>query len=72
MLETFGSADYPVSSPMELLPVLADGPATRFESGEFSMSVIELHRELDADFPYESADEMVDHILDELEAAGQL
>lgn len=72
MLATFEAAEYPVSSPMELLPVLSDGPTTRFESGEFSMSVIELHRELDPDFPYDSAGAMVDHILRELEDAGKL
>ncbi len=72
MIETFESADYPVASPMELLPVLSDGPSTRFESGDFSMSVIELHQQLDADFPYESAEAMVDHIIEELKASGQL
>jgi hypothetical protein len=72
LLESFESADYPVASPMELLPALPDGPSTRFESGDFSMSVIELHQELDADFPYDSAEAMVDHIIEELEAAGKL
>ena len=72
MLEAFESADYPVGSPMELLPALPNGPSTRFESGDFSMSVIELNQELDAEFPYDSAEAMVDHIIEELRAAGKL
>lgn len=72
MIEAFESADYPVGSPMELLPALPDGPSTRFESGDFSMSVIELHQSLDAEFPYESAEAMVDHIMAELQASGKL
>ena len=72
MLEAFESADYPVASPMELLPALTNGPSTRFESGDFSMSVIELNQELDAEFPYDSAEAMVDHIIEELRAAGKL
>lgn len=72
MMAAFEPADYPVSSPMELLPALPDGPSTRFESGEFSMSVIELNQEFDADFPYDSAEAMVNHIIEELRAAGKL
>lgn len=72
MLEAFESADYPISNPMALLPALPDGPSTRFESGDFSMSVIELNQELDADFPYDSAEAMVDHILEELRASGKI
>ncbi len=68
MHEAFGEADYPLESPMALLPTLPDGVGTRFESGEFSMSVVELQTELEPAFPYESPDEMVDHIIQELKA----
>jgi len=37
MIAAFEDADYPISSPMDLVPALPDGPGTRFESGEFSM-----------------------------------
>lgn len=67
MVEAFNDADYPVNSPIELLPALPDGAGTTFESGEFSMSVIKLNMELESDFPYESVDEIVDHIMEELE-----
>jgi hypothetical protein len=66
MIAAFEGADYPVSNPMELLPALPNGPGTRFESGEFSMSVIELQRDLESDFPYASVDALVNHIMDEL------
>jgi len=66
MIAAFEDADYPVSNPMELLPALPDGPGTRFESGDFSMSVIELQKDLESDFPYVSVDTLVNHIMDEL------
>lgn len=68
MVEAFEEADYPVSNAMELLPALPEGPTMRFESGEFSMSVIELNQKLDSEFPYETVDDMVDHIMEELKA----
>lgn len=72
MRDAFGDAEYPLENPMELLPVLPDGPATRFESGDFSMSVVELSTELDSEFPYETVDDMIDHIIEELETNGFL
>ncbi|MFB6311622.1 MAG: MTH865 family protein [Salinirussus sp.] len=66
MIEAFADADYPVESPMSLLPALPDGTSTSFESGDFSMSVIEMNMKLDADFPYESPEAMADHIIAEL------
>jgi hypothetical protein len=66
MIAAFENTDYPVSNPMELLPALPDGPGTRFESGDFSMSVIELQKDLESDFPYASVDTLVNHIMDEL------
>ena len=38
----FEGADYPVEGPMELVPALPDGPGTRFEAGDFSMSAMEM------------------------------
>jgi hypothetical protein len=70
LLDALEGADYPVSGPMELGPALPEGPATTFESGEFSMSVIDLERELDADYPYESAEAFVEDIMTALDARG--
>lgn len=72
MVEAFEGASYPLDSPMDLLPVLPDGVGTTFESGEFSMSIIDLNTELDSDFPYDSVDELVDHIIEELHDANKI
>jgi hypothetical protein len=62
----FEGADYPITGPMELVPALPDGPSTAFESGEFSMTAMELHTKLSGDFPYEDVDSFVDDLLAEL------
>jgi hypothetical protein len=70
--EAFEGADYPVDSPMDLVPALPDGPTTSFESGEFSISAIELNTELDPDFPYEDVESLVGELMDQLEEEGFL
>jgi len=68
MVDAFGAADYPISSPMDLVPALPDGPSTRFESGDFSMTAMELNTKLPGgDFPYENVDAFVDDIMEQLE-----
>jgi len=65
--EAFEDAAYPISSPMDLAPELPDGPGTTFESGEFSMTAMELNTKLSGgDFPYDSVEAFVDDIMDEL------
>ena len=61
----FEGADYPVDNQMDLVPALPDGPGTRFEAGDFSMSAMELGMKLsdEQDFPYESVDELVDDLM---------
>jgi len=68
----FEGTEYPVESPLDLVPALPDGPATSFESGEFSMSAMEIQTELDSEFPYESVDALVDDIMAQLEENGLL
>jgi len=68
MIDAFGGADYPISSPMDLVPTLPNGPSTTFESGNFSMTAMELNTKLSGgDFPYDSAEAFVDDIVNELE-----
>lgn len=68
LTEAFEGADYPVSSPMDLVPALPQGPATKFESGDFSMTAMELNTKLGGgDFPYESVDAFVDDVMAQLE-----
>jgi hypothetical protein len=68
MIDAFEGADYPISSPMDLVPALPNGPSTKFESGDFSMTAMELNTKLSGgDFPYDSAEDFVDDIMDQLE-----
>lgn len=68
MLDAFGSADYPINSPMDLVPALPNGPSTTFESGDFSMTAMELNTKLGGgDFPYETPEDFVDDVLNQLE-----
>lgn len=67
-VEAFEDADYPISSPMDLVPALPDGPGTRFESGDFSMTAMELNTKLSGgNFPYEDVESFVDDVIDQLE-----
>lgn len=68
MIDAFGGADYPINSPMDLVPALPNGPSTKFESGDFSMTAMELNTKLGGgDFPYESPEAFVDDVIDQLE-----
>lgn len=68
MIDAFGDADYPINSPMDLVPALPNGPSTTFESGDFSMTAMELNTKLGGgDFPYETPEAFVDDVIDKLE-----
>ena len=67
MIDAFEGADYPISSPMDLVPALPDGPGTKFESGDFSMTAMELNTKLPGgDFPYDSPEAFVDDVIQQL------
>ena len=70
----FEAADYPVENQMQLVPALPDGPGTRFEAGDFSMSAMELGMKLSAyqDFPYASVEELVDDLMAGVREEGLL
>lgn len=73
MTEAFEGADYPISSPMDLVPALPNGPGTKFESGDFSMTAMELNTTLSGgDFPYEDVDSFVDDVISELKAQDHI
>ncbi|AGN00804.1 hypothetical protein L593_04265 [Salinarchaeum sp. Harcht-Bsk1] len=68
MIDAFEGADYPISSPMDLVPALPDGPSTSFESGDFSMTAMELNTKLGGgEFPYDDVESFVDDVLEQLE-----
>ena len=70
--DAFEGAEYPVTSPMDLVPALPKGPGTTFESGEFSMTAMELGTKAGdtQEFPYDSVEELVDDVIDGLESEG--
>ncbi|WP_423751232.1 MTH865 family protein [Salinirarus marinus] len=72
--EALSSAEYPVSSQMDLVPALPEGPATRFESGDVSISAMEMATKLGGhqEFPYEDVDDLVDDVMAALKSEGLL
>jgi len=73
MIDAFEAADYPVSSPMDLVPALPDGPGTKFESGDFSMTAMELNtKTTGGDFPYDDVESLVDDLLRELKKQDEI
>jgi hypothetical protein len=73
MIDAFEDADYPISSPMDLVPALPNGPSTTFESGDFSMTAMELNTKLSGgDFPYESPEGFVDDVIEQLNEQDEI
>jgi len=60
----FSTADFPVEDPMELVPVLPDGPATTFEAGDVTVSVMDFGAKYGdyQEYPYETAEDLVDDL----------
>lgn len=74
LTEAFEGADYPVSSQMDLVPALPGGPSTTFESGDASLTAMELATTLSGhqEFPYDDVDSLVDDAIEGLKAEGEL
>ncbi|PSQ05231.1 hypothetical protein BRC97_09840 [Halobacteriales archaeon QS_6_71_20] len=72
--DAFSDADYPVSSQMDLVPALPQGPGTTFESGDVSFTAMELAAKLGSrqEFPYEDAESLVDDVMEGLRENGML
>ena len=71
--EVFSNASYPVDSPFDLIPALPRGPMTTFEAGDFSISAPGLRRYSDyMEFPYESADPLVEDVMRGIREEGDL
>jgi hypothetical protein len=69
----FERADYPVTEPFELIPLMPDGPATTFEAGDVSIGAMDLgmgYAEYQ-EYPYESADALVDDLMTGLRDDGR-
>ncbi|MDS0223525.1 MTH865 family protein [Haloarcula sp. S1AR25-5A] len=63
--KVFNEADYPISEPMELIPVLPDGAGTTFEADNVRVGVMDFGSEYAdyQDYPYESADALIDDLM---------
>jgi hypothetical protein len=61
----FSDADFPVEDPMELVPVLPDGPATTFEAGDVTVGVMDFGSKYGdyQEYPYETAADLVDDLM---------
>jgi len=70
--EAFGDADFPVTTQMDLVPALPNGPGTTFTAGDRTLSAMELASKLGGhqEFPYEDIDSLVDDAIAGLKAEG--
>ena len=61
LLEVFGQAKYPITDPVELIPVLPDGAATTFQADGVTLGAMELGIEYAEyqDYPYEDVNSLV-------------
>ena len=68
------SAEYPVESRGEIVAALPRGMLTRFETGEFSMSVATIAAKLyqHQDFPYVTPEALVEDLIEGLRAENLL
>ena len=64
--DAFEGANYPVNSPMDLVPALPNGPATQFEIGDETITAMELNQKAagEADYPYETVEDLVEGMKD--------
>lgn len=70
----FGHAEYPVTDPFELIPLLPDGAATEFRAGDVVVPAIDLGMTYGdyQEYPYHSVEELVDDIIAGLKAEDVL
>jgi hypothetical protein len=59
---------------MDLVPALPNGPGTKFEAGDVSFTAMEMAAKLGGhqEFPYESAQDLVDDVIEGLKAEGMI
>lgn len=72
--DAFSGADFPVSSQMDLVPALPDGPGTKFEAGDVTLTAMEMAAKLGShqDFPYNDVESLVDDVIEGLKAEGMI
>jgi Uncharacterized protein conserved in archaea len=70
LIAVFEAAQYPLTDPFELIPVLPDGAATTFEAGDVTIGAMELGMEYAdyQEYPYENVEALVDDLMAGLRA----
>ncbi|SMP32687.1 MTH865 family protein [Halobellus salinus] len=70
--ESFSDAEFPVTSQMDLVPTLPDGPRTKFTAGDRTLSAMELAAKIGGhqDFPYDDVESLVDDVVEGLKTEG--
>ncbi len=68
-VNAFEGADYPVNSPMDLVPAMPEGPETEFTYRDESFTAMEMQQEAggQGDFPYDSVESLVDDLMEGIE-----
>jgi hypothetical protein len=74
LTDVFGKAKYPVRSVFDLLPILPQGPMTKFTAGGKTWTAMELSQKLagKARFPYNDVQSFVSDILTGLSEKGEI
>ena len=65
LIEVFSEAEYPVTEPFELIPVLPDGAATTFEAGDVTLGAMDIgmgYAEYQ-EYPYQTVEALVDDLM---------
>ncbi len=72
--DAFSGADFPIDSQMDLVPTLPDGPGTKFEAGDVTLTAMEMAAKLGShqDFPYDDVESLVDDVIEGLKAEGMI
>lgn len=74
LLDACTNADYPVGSAVEVISALPNGVQTEFQAGDRTITVADLVASIggEAEFPYDSPEGLVDHIMDALDSTDSL
>lgn len=67
LVTEFSGADYPVDNQLDFIPTFSNGVSTKFEVDDIELTVMEISTLSGADFPYESAEEVSEDIIERLD-----
>ncbi|MCL9815356.1 MTH865 family protein [Natronocalculus amylovorans] len=72
--DAFKGASYPVNNQMDLVPALPNGPGTKFQAGDVTLTAMEMAAKLGGhqEFPYEDVESLVDDVIAGLKAEDVL